>query len=293
MVRKKRENKKMRRFTRVLFARKTIVVCIFILLIMIIFAIFAPIIAPYDPYEQDLTRSLETMSATHLFGTDMLGRDVFSRIVYGTRVSISVGLVSVAIAGSIGMLIGVIAGVAGGIVDTIIMRIVDAMLAMPLIILAMFLGAIVGQGVGNVMLAVGIGMMPSYARLIRGQVLTIREMDYVTAGTICGASKIRNAVTHIVPNCFSPMLVLMTMNLGGAILAEANLSFLGLGVTPPTASWGAMVSDGFMFLNRSPVIAIAPGIFVLLIVLCANLVGDAIRDALDPRLRGTLGSSKK
>jgi peptide/nickel transport system permease protein len=217
-----------------------------------------------------------------------MGRDVFSRIIYGTRVSFSVGIVSVAIAGSLGMLLGTISGIAGGVVDSVIMRIMDAMLSIPLIILAIFLGSILGKGLGNVMLAVGISMMPSYARLTRGQVLSIREMDYVTAGTICGSSAIRNAITHIIPNCVSPNIVLMTVNLGGAILAEANLSFLGLGISPPMASWGGMVSDGKAFLRMNPIIAIAPGIFVLLIVLCFNIVGDAVRDALDPRLRGTL-----
>jgi len=279
--------KKIRRFFRVLTARKLVVACMGVLLIMIFAAIFAPLVAPFDPYHQDLMNSLQPVSSTHILGTDILGRDVFSRVVYGTRVSISVGLVSVAIAGSIGMLLGVIAGISGGVVDSIIMRVVDAMMSIPLIILAMFLGVVLGQGLGNVMIAVGIAMMPSYARLIRGQVLTVREMDYVTAGTICGATSLRNALTHIVPNCISPSIVLMTMNLGGAILAEANLSFLGLGTTPPTPSWGGMVSEGYIFLNASPVIAIAPGIFVLLIVLCSNIVGDAVRDALDPRLRGT------
>ena len=279
--------KKIKRFFRVLFARKLVVVCLGVLSVMVLSAIFAPIVAPFDPYHQDLMNSLQPVSSTHILGTDVLGRDVFSRIVFGTRVSISVGLVSVAIAGSAGMLLGAIAGMAGGVVDSIIMRVIDAMMSIPLIILAMFLGVVIGQGLINVMIAVGIAMMPSYARLIRGQVLTVKEMDYVTAGTICGASPLRNAVTHIVPNCISPCIVLMTMNLGGAILAEANLSFLGLGIAPPTPSWGAMVSEGNIFLNVNPVIAIAPGIFVLLIVLCSNIVGDAVRDALDPRLRGT------
>jgi peptide/nickel transport system permease protein len=228
------------------------------------------------------------MSLKHIFGTDSMGRDVFSRIIYGTRVSFSVGIVSVAIAGSLGMLLGTISGISGGVVDSVIMRITDAMLSIPLIILAIFLGSILGKGLGNVMLAVGISMMPSYARLTRGQVLSIRETDYVTAGTICGSSAVRNAITHIIPNCVSPNIVLMTVNLGGAILAEANLSFLGLGISPPMASWGGMVSDGKTFLRMNPIIAIAPGIFVLLIVLCFNIVGDAVRDALDPRLRGTL-----
>ncbi len=276
------------RFIRVITARKTVVVSLIILGILVFTALFAGFIAPYDPYEQDLMNSLKPMSAEHIFGTDAMGRDVFSRIVYGTRVSISVGIVSVAIAGSIGMLIGIIAGSVGGIVDTIIMRIMDAMMSIPLIILALFLGSILGKGLGNVMLAVGISMIPGYARLTRSQVLTVAQADYVTAGTVFGASKTKNAIAHIFPNCVSPNIVLMTANLGGAILAEANLSFLGLGINPPMASWGGMVSDGYTFLSMNPVIAIAPGIFILITVLCFNIVGDALRDALDPRLRGTL-----
>lgn len=232
--------------------------------------------------------SLQPMSAQHIFGTDQLGRDLLSRIIYGTRVSFSVGIVAVAIAGSVGMILGLTAGVAGGFVDSIIMRVMDAMMSIPMIILAIFLGSILGKGLGNVMLAVGISMIPGYARLMRGQALTIRESDYITAGIICGASTLRNVITHIVPNCVSPIIVLMTMNLGNAVLAEAGLSFLGLGINPPMASWGGMVSDGNTFLNTNPVIAIVPGIFVFLIVLCFNMVGDAVRDALDPRLRGTL-----
>ena len=280
--------KKIKRFFRVLFARKAIIVCTGILIIMAFSAVFAPLVAPFDPYRQDLSNSLQPMSVRHIFGTDALGRDVFSRIVFGTRVSFSVGIVAVAIAGTLGMVFGLIAGVVGGVADSVIMRIMDAMMSVPLIILAVFLGSILGKGLGNVMLAVGISMMPNYARLTRGQVLTIRESDYVVAGTICGASTFRNAIKHIIPNCVSPIIVLMTMNLGNAILAEANLSFLGLGINPPMASWGGMVADGNTFLSMRPVICIAPGVFVLLIVLCFNMVGDAVRDALDPRLRGTL-----
>lgn len=277
-----------RRFFRVLTARKSVVFCLIIIALMVVMAIFAPIISPYDPYKQDLNSTLQPMSKEHIFGTDAMGRDVFSRIVYGTRISLAVGISSVAIAGTIGLILGVIAGMAGGIVDTVIMRIMDAMMSIPLIILAIFLGSIFGKGLGNVMLAIGISMTPSYARLTRGQVITLRESDYVVAGSICGASKIRNAITHIIPNCISPVIVLMTMNLGAAILAEANLSFLGLGINPPTPSWGGMVADGNTYLSLNPIIAIAPGIFIFLLVLCFNLAGDAVRDALDPRLRGSL-----
>lgn len=280
--------KRRARFFRVFLSRRTVIICLIVLIIMALMAVFAPVFAPFDPYKQNLTEALKGMSFQHIFGTDSMGRDVFSRIIYGTRVSFSVGIISVAFAGSVGMILGVIAGTVGGVIDSVIMRIMDAMMSIPLIIMALFLGSILGKGLGNVMLAVGISMIPSYARLTRGQVLTIKQMDYVTAGTICGASKAKNALTHILPNCVSPNIVLMTMNLGNAILAEANLSFLGLGINPPMASWGNMVSDGYNFIQMNPVIAIAPGVFILIIVLCFNIVGDSLRDALDPRLRGSL-----
>lgn len=188
---------------------------------------------------------------------------------------------------------GLIAGMAGGVVDAFIMRVMDAMMAVPMLILAMFLGAILGQGLGNVCLAIGISMVPGYARVTRGQVLSVRNADYVTAGTLCGASRIRNTLVHVFPNCLSVNIVSMTASLGGAILAEANLSFLGMGITPPTPSWGAMVSGGYKYLSTQPIIAIAPGIAIIIVVLCFNMCGDALRDALDPKLRGTLGSGKK
>ncbi len=281
------------RIVRVLLARKSVVVGLIILAVMIVAAIFAPIAAPFNPYKQDLVNMLQGMSLKHIFGTDSMGRDVLSRIIYGGRVSFSVGLVSVMIAGSVGMILGLIAGMAGGIIDAVIMRIMDAMMSIPMIIMALFLGSIFGKGLGNICFAIGISMIPSYARVTRGQVLTVREMDYVTAGTLCGASKVKNTISHIFPNCVSSNIVLMTMNLGNAILNEAALSFLGMGINPPTASWGSMVNDGYKFMASNPVIAIAPGVFIMVVVLCFNMVGDALRDALDPKLRGTLGKRKK
>ena len=277
-----------KRFWRMMLSRKIVVVSLLILTLTFIVAIFAPVFAPYDPIKQDLSNSLKPPSAEHLLGTDMLGRDVLSRIIYGTRVSLAVGFVSVAIAGSIGMLLGLISGYVGGWVESIIMRFMDVMMSIPLIILAMFIGAVLGKGLGNVMLAVGIGMIPSYARLTRGQVKSIKQLDYVTAGTISGAGKFKNAFVHILPNCIAPNIVLMTMNLGVAILIEAGLSFLGLGINPPMASWGAMVSDGYNHLRTLPVLSIAPGVAIMLVVLSFNIVGDALRDTLDPRLRGSL-----
>lgn len=281
------------RVLRVMFGRKLIVVCAAVLLAMILISVLAPITAPYDPNKDDLYNVLKGSSAEHWLGTDSNGRDVLSRIIYGGRVSFTVGVVAVGISSVIGMALGLISGVAGGAVDTVIMRVMDAMMAVPMLILALFLGAILGQGLGNVCLAIGISMVPAYARITRGQVLSVRNADYVTAGTLCGGSRIRNTIVHVFPNCLSANIVTMTSSLGGAILAEANLSFLGMGIAPPTASWGAMVSGGYKFLSTQPIIAIAPGVAIILVVLCFNMVGDALRDALDPKLRGTLGKGRK
>lgn len=281
------------RVFKVMFGRKIIVICAILLLIMILLSVFAPVFAPYDPNKDDLYNVLKGASSEHLLGTDANGRDILSRIIYGGRISFTVGIVAVGISSIIGMALGLLAGVAGGIVDTVIMRVMDAMMAVPMLILALFLGAILGQGLFNVCLAIGISMVPAYARITRGQVLSVRNADYVTAGTLCGGSKIRNSIIHVFPNCLSANIVTMTSSLGGAILAEANLSFLGMGMVPPTPSWGAMVSGGYKYLNTQPIIAIAPGIAIIIVVLCFNMVGDALRDALDPKLRGTLGRGKK
>ena len=230
---------------------------------------------------------LQGMSGAHFFGTDALGRDLLSRIIYGARASLSVGLVSTLIAGSVGIALGLMAGYLGKWIDAVIMRVMDAMMSIPVVILALFIGSILGKGLGNIMLCIGIVMMPGYARMTRGQVLSVKQLDYVTAGKISGATRMKNAVKHILPNCIAPNLVLATMNLGTAILTEAGLSYLGMGINPPTASWGAMVSDGYRYLQEYPHIAIIPGIFIILTVWAFNVCGDALRDATDPRLRGT------
>lgn len=282
------QTNKYKRFITSMTKRKIVVISLIVLVLMILTAIFAPLIAPFDPYAQNLRNALKPPSAEHLLGTDALGRDVLSRVIFGTRVSLLVGFTSVAIAGSIGMLLGIISGYLGGWVEAIIMRCMDVMMSIPLIILALFIGSVLGKGLENVMLAVGIGLIPSYARLTRGQVKSIKQLDYVTAGTLSGSGKFKNAFLHILPNCLSPNIVLMTMNLGTAILIEAALSFLGLGINPPMASWGAMVSDGYNHLKTLPYLSIAPGVVIMLVVLSFNIVGDALRDTLDPRLKGAL-----
>ncbi|WP_102345993.1 ABC transporter permease [Bacillus sp. Marseille-P3661] len=274
------------RFLRVFLARKVVVAAVFVIFSLVLVSIFAPFLAPYDPYAQNLTKTLQPPSPEHWLGTDILGRDVLSRIIYGSRVSLLIGVVVVIFAGIFGIGIGLIAGYFGGFVDSFLMRIMDAMMAIPLIIFAMALGAILGGGIENVIIALGVAILPTYARLMRGQVLTIKQSDYVLAGMISGMSNIRNMLVHVLPNSLSPLIVLITMNLGTAILAESGLSFLGLGIAPPGASWGSMVSDGYRYLLEHPQLSLAPGIAIIIVVLSFNVVGDALRDALDPRLRG-------
>ncbi|MBI5033328.1 MAG: ABC transporter permease [Chloroflexi bacterium] len=278
----------LRRFLGVFFSRKVVVFGAGIMFLLIVVASLAEFISPYDPYAQNLRESLQQPSAAHWLGTDPLGRDILSRIIYGTRTSLAVGLVSVGIAALIGMSLGLLAGYFGGLLDTLIMRFVDALLAIPGLMLALALGVALGGGLTNVMISLGISLIPTYARLMRGQVLTVKQADYITASDAIGASDLRIMLVHVFPNCLSPLIVLITMNLGLAILSEAALSFLGLGIKPPGAAWGAMVNDGYRYLSTNPLLSFAPGFCVMLVVLAFNFVGDGLRDALDPRLRGTL-----
>ena len=278
----------LRRFLKVLLGRKVVIFGAVILVVLILVAILANFIAPYNPYDQNLQEALQSPSRAHLLGTDPLGRDVLSRIIFGSRASLAVGFVAVAIAGFFGMSLGLIAGYFGGIIDTIIMRIIDALMAIPPLMLALALGAALGGGLGNVMISLGISLVPTYVRLIRGQVLTVKQADYVMAGEVVGGSDLRIMVVHVLPNCLSPLIVLVTLNLGFAILAEAGLSFLGLGIAPPGAAWGAMINGGYRYLLTNPILSFAPGVCIMLVVLAFNLVGDGLRDALDPRLRGTI-----
>ncbi len=277
-----------KRFWKVFLGRGVVIFGAVVILITIFIAVFAPWVAPYDPYQENLEQILQKPSWEHPLGTDTIGRDTLSRIVYGSRISFMVGLVSVSIAASLGMTTGLIAGYFGGLTYTILMRFVDAMMAFPMMLRALLLAAVLGSGIKNVMLALGIGLMTIYARLMCGQVLTIRESDYVVAARASGASNLRIMLRHIAPNSFPPLIVMMTMQMGFAILAEAGLSFLGIGIETPTATWGSMVSDGYKHLYTNPVLSLAPGLAIMLLVLAFNMVGDGIRDAFDPKLRGTL-----
>jgi len=277
-----------KRIFRVMFNRWIVVVGAVLVAVFLFAAIFGPLIAPKDPYEQDLANTLAAPDNNFVMGTDALGRDEFSRVIFGARISLMVGIVAVGIASIIGMLLGLLAGYLGGWVNTVIMRIIDALMALPPLVLMLAICSILGGGLLNVMLSIGIGMMPTYCRLMCGQILSIKESDYVTAANISGATDFRVMFRHLLPNAFPPMLVLITLNIGTAIMMEAMLSFLGMGILPPEAAWGSMVNDGYRYLITNPILSIAPGIAIMVVILGFNLVGDGMRDALDPRLRGTI-----
>jgi peptide/nickel transport system permease protein len=275
-------------FMTILFGRKVVIFGFVVLVIFILIAILAPFLAPYGDNEQDLTQTLAQPSAEHWLGTDEVGRDLLTRVLYGSRISLLVGLVAVTIAGVIGMGLGLVAGYMGGWINIIIMRFIDSLLALPPLILMLAIAAILGSGILNVLIALGIGMMPTYCRLMCGQVLTVKERDFVMVSRSLGSSDLHIMLHHVVPNTFPPLMVLITVNLGTAIMMEAALSFLGIGILPPTATWGAMVSGGYRFLLTNPLISFVPGVAIMLVVLAFNMFGDGLRDALDPRLRGLL-----
>jgi peptide/nickel transport system permease protein len=277
-----------RRFIRVFFSRGLVTFGLVVILLFIITAIFGPLFAPYSPYTQNLSQALTPPSAQHLLGTDYIGRDTLSRLIYGARYSMMVGVVAVGIAAGIGIIAGLLAGFYGFWINAIIMRIVDALMSFPMILLALLLAGLLGGGLKNVMIALGVALIPGYARLMCGQVLSMKETDYVLAGRSIGSKNLRLMFRHIVPNAMPPLIVLVTMQIGAAILAEAGLSYLGIGIQPPTPTWGSMVSDGFKYLLTNPLLSFVPGLAIMAVVFAFNMVGDGLRDALDPRLRGLL-----
>jgi peptide/nickel transport system permease protein len=248
-------------------------------------ALAAPLLAPYDPLAQDLGTTLAAPGRGHLLGTDNVGRDVLSRVIWGTRVSLLAGLVSVALAVLAGSALGLAAGYCGGRVDGLVMRVMDAVLSFPPLVLALALGAVLGAGLTGVLLALGVVYTPTFARLMRGQVLSIAARDYVDAARALGAPGWRIAARHVVPNAINPIIVQASLSVAFAILAEASLSFLGLGIQPPQASWGSMINAGRGYLQQAPWIVFGPGAALFVTVVALNFVGDAVRDALDPRTR--------
>ncbi len=262
-------------------------VATFIIGAFVIIAVFAPLIAPYGEDQQDRKASLVQPSSSHIFGTDRLGRDVLSRVIYGSRVSLRVGFIAVGIAAAIGIPMGLVAGYAGSWVDEGIMRLVDAWIVFPNLILLLAIVAILGPGTTNVMIAIGLNTFPLYARLIRAQTLSLKQRDFVLAARAVGARDSLILRHHILPNAIQPIIVQASLAVGGAVLAEAGLSFLGIGVKPPTATWGVIISDGFSVIRTNPWVSITPGVAIVLFVLGVNLLGDRLRDVLDPRLRGS------
>jgi peptide/nickel transport system permease protein len=252
---------------------------------LVLAAIAAPLIAPFDPNLQDTSRRLEAPSRDHILGLDELGRDVLSRILWGARVSLRVGFSVVIFASIVGISLGAMSGYFGGWIDTIIMRVTDILLAFPGILLAIALVAVLGPSLNNVVLALVIIGWVAYARLVRGQVLKVREMEYVTAAKALGAKSPRVIVLHVLPNVINPVVVMATLGLAGAILAEAALSFLGLGVQPPTPSWGAMLNYGRRYLGEANHLTIFPGAAIMLAVMGLNFLGDGLIDMLDPKFR--------
>jgi peptide/nickel transport system permease protein len=277
-----------RRTIKVLLGRKVVVFGLVIIFLTVLTAIFASLLAPYDPYVPDLNSTLLQPSRAHVLGTDSLGRDTLSRIIYGSRTSLIVGVTAISMAALIGIILGLIAGFFGGLTYAVIMRFIDALMAFPMILLALVIASFLGGGLINIVIALGIGLMAGYARLMCGQALSVKENDYILAERSMGSDSLRIMFRHILPNCLPPLIVLVTMMMGGAILAEAGLSFLGVGIAPPGASWGSMVNDGYRYVLKLPILSTAPGLAIMLVVFSFNMVGDGLRDALDPRLRGTL-----
>ncbi len=251
--------------------------------ILVIFALFAPIIAPHPPEEIQTSLRGAGPSAEYPLGNDDVGRDILSRIIYGSRIALIVGLGATAIAVTIGVTVGATAGYFGGRVDFLLSRLVDTLMAFPLLALLLTLSAVFGPSLRNVVIVIGLTVWASYARLVRAEVLSLREQDFILAARASGAGDRRIIFRHIVPNALGPVIVIASLAVGGIIILESALSFLGLGVARPTASWGTMLSDGREFIRNYPHIAIAPGIAITITVLSFNLVGDGLRDALDPR----------
>jgi peptide/nickel transport system permease protein len=274
-----------KRALRRLFKRKGAVVGLFVITVFIILALLAPWIVPYDPIATSWTLVRKPPSALHWFGTDDLGRDILSRVIFGARASLVAGAISVGIALSIGVPFGLLAGYRGGFVDALISRITDAMLACPFLILAIALAAFLGPSLGNAMIAIGVSTTPVFIRLTRGQTISVQVEDYVEAARAIGNPPWRIALFHILPNILPALLVQATLSIAAAIIAEAALSFLGLGQQPPSPSWGSMLNSAQRFLTNAPWMAIWPGLAIFLVVLSFNLIGDGLRDALDPRQR--------
>lgn len=278
-------NYRLPRSVRIFLQHKAAVLGMTVVLIVIFMAVFAPLVAPYDPLSQELSNRLQTPSRQHLMGTDKYGRDILSRVVWGTRVSLQIGIIAVGIGASLGTIIGLISGYFGGLVDNILMRLMEILLTLPMLVLALVMVALLGSNLTNVMIAVGISILPRFARVIRGSTLSVREMDFVDAARVLGAKPWRIIFRHVLPNTLHSVIVLATLRVATAILIEATLSFLGLGVEYDRPTWGSMINEGRLYLQTAPWLSIFPGLAIMLTVLGLSLFGDGLREALDPRLR--------
>ncbi len=269
-----------------LFTHSSFVVGALIVAGIIAAAVLAPVLAPYSPIDQSFRDQLLRPSRAHLFGTDEFGRDIFSRVVYGARIALIVGVIADGIAALLGIVLGVLSGYFGRRVDAVLMRTVDVLLAFPYLLLAMIVVAILGPSLINAMIAIGVVYTPQFARVVRGAVLQVKEEDFVEAARAVGAGPARILGRHILPNILSPIIVMATLTVGFMIVETAGLSFLGLGASPPTPEWGSMLATGRSFMLTAPWIATFPGVAILVTVIGFNLIGDGLRDLLDPRLRG-------
>lgn len=264
---------------------KPAMISMVVLILLVLCAIFADYIAPYGPDEQNLLMKLKTPCAEFPFGTDDYGRDILSRVIYGSRPSLIVAAVSVSVSCIAGTLIGCLAGYYGKFADNFLMRLIDILQSIPSMLLAISIAAMLGNGLMNVMIAVGIGSIPGYARLVRASILSIKEQEYIEAAKSVGASDFHIIFRHVLPNCLAPIIVQATMSIAQAITAAAGLSFIGLGIQPPNPEWGAMLSAGRAILRQHPHVVLFPGLAIMLTVFCINIFGDGLRDALDPKLK--------
>jgi peptide/nickel transport system permease protein len=274
-----------------LVRRRTALFGMLVVLVVMLAALAAPLVAPFDPLEQDIGQRLrepgwqDTQGRVHPLGTDHLGRDILSRIIFGSRIALLVGLAAVVISGVLGMIIGLVAGYFGGRMDDFLMRLADIQLAFPFILLAIAVIGVLGPSLRNIIIVIGVSSWVVYARVVRGEVLSIREREYVHAAVALGSRHWRVLMTHVLPNTFTPWLVVATLDMARVIVIESALSFLGLGVQPPTPTWGGMLADGRVYLSTAWWLATFPGLAILITVLGINLFGDGLRDTLDPRLK--------
>jgi len=286
LLKKQIKREKSKRFFKAMFNRRLVIVGAVGFLLFLFLAIFADVLTPYDPNASNAAAVLQGPSSLHLLGTDNFGRDTLTRILYGARVSIIVGVVAVALACIVGVFLGLCAAYFGGWVDTIIMRLSEALMSVPRVMVSLVLIAIIGNSIFDLAVILSISTVPTYVRMMRAMALGIKNSDYVKAAQIQGGGSLYIMFRHVQPNSISPIIIMMMQNVGSTILMESGLSFLGIGVSVPIASWGTMVNLGRTYLLTNPVLAIAPGVCVALLVISLNMLGDGIRDALDPRLRG-------